>query len=248
MNNRFVVVCATQLESKGGMQFWGVTEAGRLVSARQRLTNGPWIWEDDWAGPGTPATNIKALTAAPARNGYMSLWACTADGVLHCKSQTSFTAWGEWSNPDTGWWPNPKSPKLTRIMCAGLMGWKDPAMGDPKWPKRGRAFWGVGEDGNLWVTYEDLDGSGWVPWYVWNDKNTPGQMPNPENITALTTAVAGKDSSGSLMSLWVLTKDNVLHCISQRSDGGKNPYWDPWVRRWWEAPDLVSICASRLGG
>jgi phosphatidylserine/phosphatidylglycerophosphate/cardiolipin synthase-like enzyme len=261
--NKFEVVCATQLEGSVGMQFWGVTKNGHLLSNLQKDVYASWDenW-DKWPMPKSPQ-NIKALAAAPARNGAMSLWALTTDGVLHCRSQkTAGGVWGEWSDPDTGWLPNPKSPNpkppKLKCLCVGLMGFRQ------GWSPHGRSFFGFGEDdGQLWVTYEDLVGKEyvWVPWYVWADNNSEGppravrtEGGVPKNITALTTAAAG-DIPASLTSLWAVTeekgKPNVLHCISQFPNPkgeDKDPGWGPWVHGWWDAPDLVGICASRQGG
>jgi hypothetical protein len=230
--HKFKVVCATQLELPSGMQLWGVSQDARLLTTLQKRPNAPWeAWSECalWSAAPTPRTapwDISALAAAPNPDGYMSLWALTADHVLHCQSQLPNGQRG-WSDRDypKGWW---NAPKLT-CMCAGVMGWS----------MRGRCFWGVGEDGQLWVTYEDLATGPlgrWVKFYNW-DKPPPGGR-----IIALTTAVAGNRA----MSLWALTDDHVLHCKSQRTADDSWP--DPWVAGWWNAPKLVGICASMQGG
>jgi phosphatidylserine/phosphatidylglycerophosphate/cardiolipin synthase-like enzyme len=221
--NKFKVVCATQVEGEL-MQFWGVAEDGRLFST---LQNGLYAGWEEWKECSGAPQDIIALTAAPARNGNISLWALTADHVLHCTWQTpGQLKWVPWVASWLG------APKLT-CMCACLMGST----------AHGRYFSGWGEDGHLYTTYEN---PGWTtPW----GKDTAGlpkgaSQSNP--ITALTTAVAGN----GCMSLWALTADGVLHCMSQTTpDSG----WASWVDGWWyssrtPAPHLIGICASKLGG
>jgi phosphatidylserine/phosphatidylglycerophosphate/cardiolipin synthase-like enzyme len=213
------VVCATQLKLPFGMQLWGVGEDGLLYSTLQKTPSTPW---GKWSACSGAPQQIIALTAAPARNGLMSLWALTADHRLHCWSQIPGGKWGAWSDPNSGWW---NAPELTCI-CAGLMGWI----------ARGRILWGVGVDGQLWLTWED-PGIAWSKWYTWADA--------PKGISALATAVAGY----GCMSLWALTTDHVLYCKSQPTFDGS---WDPWTPGWWYSapptPALIGICASMQGG
>jgi phosphatidylserine/phosphatidylglycerophosphate/cardiolipin synthase-like enzyme len=224
--HKFKVVCATQLAGPSGMQLWGVSQDGRLFTTLQKQQNAPW---EAWSPCAGAPSDIIALAAAPNPAGYMSLWALTQDHVLHCQSQLPNGQWA-WSDRDypKGWW---NAPKLT-CMCVGVMGWS----------QRGRCFWGVGEDGKLWVTYEAIDDplknplGGWTGWYQWD------VPPGGSRIIALTTAVNGNGA----MSLWALTADHVLHCKSQRT--AEDAWPDPWVAHWWNAPKLVGICASMQGG
>ena len=222
------VVCATQLGAPFGMQLWGVGEDGLLYSTLQKTPSAPW---GKWSACSGAPQQIIALTAAPARTGNppsMSLWALTADHVLHCTWQIPGQTpgqlkWGPWVAPWLG------APKLT-CMCAGLMGS----------PANGRYFSGWGEDGFLYTTFEK---PGWYPWAKWTTGLPKGaSQSNP--ITALTTAVAGN----GCMQLWALTADGVLHSMSQTTpDSG----WAPWVDGWWYSsatPALIGICASMQGG
>jgi hypothetical protein len=167
--NKFKVVCASPINGSLGVRLWGVANDGRLVTTSQLNNTSHWGDWDDKEWKGAPE-NIVDLAAVPNRSGSeMSLWARTADNILHCRSQSTIGVWGEWLpkesvSPGKGWLG---APPLT-CMCVGLMA-------------NGRAFWGFGEDKQLWVTYEDANQK-WVDWYT---KGWTASEGTPQNMRAL---------------------------------------------------------------
>jgi hypothetical protein len=218
--NPLTCMCAGLMAwDQRGKAIWGAGEDGNLWTTYETPATGwsPWyIWVKANPKDDKQPQGITALTTAVAGNGAMSLWAVDADGLLWCKSQIRYDQdWGPWVK---GWWPDAsrfgtRTPVDFIQICACQQG-----------GSRGRAFWGVGENGDVYWTYEGADG--WIK--NWN------KFPGPAKPVKSLCAVR---NYGRVM-LWARSQDNSLH---NNTETTADYVWKGWDAGGTRPPHVASL-------
>jgi hypothetical protein len=193
----------------GGRLFWGVSKDGKKLYNALATVDGKPLWKE-WSGVNHPDRTeiITRLTTSIGGDGRMSLWALTADRVLHVRSQIpgGWGDWGKWDTPGPG---DASKLELTDICAAqGAL-------------TSLRAFWGIGKRGLYW-TYE-TGVAQWTPWET---------FPDPEGTVESLIAVKWWRMSGvappttnSGFALWACSNNGLYNNIQGRD--GKWPGWQP---------------------
>ncbi|PYS49300.1 MAG: hypothetical protein DMF68_10450 [Acidobacteria bacterium] len=212
------VLAASQQGGSRGAQLWGIQINNQLNSIYQVSPGGNW---SGWMG--TPWNQSKpvidiAASQQGANDGRVELWALDQKQQLWTCWQTAPGGnWTSWVGPNWN-----KAPLLQGIAACSQGG------------TRGAQLWGIGQDSNLYTTYQTSAGNGWSSWSPWNPQ-----------LQCIDLAAANQNDGR--VQLWAIDAWRQLWTVWQTSPGGN--WTSAWSGpNWANAPKLQTIAASQQGG